>query len=741
MTHSCAADVDSQSSVHEGRKCSRPWTVADYRNSAIEAERRAQRTSWGDLIPNAKTIKPNRLIDIEIRNAARAAALSYKSVHEKRTADAAKKKRKKKKTEEEVEEAEKRKKKKKKEAVAIAQVNAALDSAATGTSPALEDTDDDEEEEGEIVEERQGKPNADSRARIAPSSALITPNQTTQTDITAASPPVLLPQAPPPPPVTQNPIPRARKRSSPPCADGRSMPRKPPQQQNQNVFPPIFVMTSSGRPQFSAASMVQAIRFFGPYLTPMPRDEELGGGFVNYQRYSIRQDKLWSFVNNIIQNSSVLSLEAMLLSVDCFGRTSTGMAFRCLLTRRARTDGRTGGDEILPVRTLFVMWLDFVLRMLDQSCRSNTAPGRGRMQGQQVPVDNSKRVEVMTANAIVSLISRFLVCLKSARHLEELKTEFSVDWLDLCNKTLIIAKRYNLEGLFKTCSFALSQLEKVRRMEGDASESLISMLSAAPSKKAVPAAVADHEAEEVALQFDETWQSQAASAHRDKAIRCPPGDGVVAGAPANAHVSASTLPEFERPDWMLVGAKKFHQCNFFDRNNFCKFGAQCRYAHIYRPPMPLPDNAPSESLLHFIYAYERGCPLRPTDFHVVSKAGADGRMWHTVALLCPKDGIIYHSAGGLGGHVSAQGVHFYSTVREAMAAVAGIIISALRDVEAISNYYGPFESPVHHKQALDTAAMEPPKTIALPNTSLTRTHSASPGKLMTPSQGNDEDEQ
>jgi len=486
--------------------------------------------------------------------------------------------------------------------------------------------------------------------------------------------------------------------------------------------------------------MVQAIRFFGPYLCPTPRDEELGCVFVNYQRYSIRQDKLWSFVDNIIQNSSVLSLEAMLLSVDCFGRTSTDTAFKCLLARKGKTDVRTGGGEILPVRTLFVMWLDFVLRMLDQSCRSNTAPGRGRMQGQQVPVDNSKRVEVMTANAIVGLISRFLTCLKSARQLEELKTEFSVDWLDLCSKTLIIAKRYNLEGLSKTCSVTLSQLDKVRRMEGDAPISLMSLLSAAPNKKAVPAAVADREAKVGALRFDGTWQNQAASANRDETPRCPPGGGAVAGAPAKTNVSASTLPELERPDWMLVGAKKFRQCKFFDGNNFCKFGAQCRYAHIYRPPLPLPDNAPSESLLHFIYTNERGCPLRPTDFHVVSKSGSDGRMWHTVALVCPKDGIIYHSAGGLGGRISAQGVYFYSTVREAMAAVAGIIISALRDIEAISNYYGPFESFVHHKQALDTAAMEPPKKITLPNTSLTRTHSAPPGTLMTRSQGNDEDD-
>ena len=81
----------SASSFVPNRKQKRRWAAADYRRSALEAEARGQRTPWGDLIPNAKAIKPNRLIDIEIRNAARGAAMSYKSVHEKRNSEAAKK--------------------------------------------------------------------------------------------------------------------------------------------------------------------------------------------------------------------------------------------------------------------------------------------------------------------------------------------------------------------------------------------------------------------------------------------------------------------------------------------------------------------------------------------------------------------------------------------------------------------------------------------------------------------------
>lgn len=413
--------------------------------------------------------------------------------------------------------------------------------------------------------------------------------------------------------------------------------------------------------------MVQAIRFFSPYLTPVPHAEDLSSSFVDYQRYSIRPDKIWSFIDNILQNSSVLSLEAMLLSADCFGRGNAEMSFKCLLTKKGKA------DVISPLQTLFVVWPDHVLQMADQTCRCNTAPGTGRMQGQQLPVDNNKRPEVMTAIAIMNLVRRFGDCIRTAEQLEELKIEFGVDWYDLCNRAIGVAKRHNLDSLSRACYYARAQLDNIKVVQGYEAESLIDQLTGnANQVESAPNSAAksvDSGAQPSYQSREHTPQQQLAASPMDHGPR---------------RVSALDLPDMEKKDWMLK-PPKYHQCKFFQRLNFCKNGPDCRYAHVYRPPHPLPNEVPTETLLHMLYS-ERNISLTTRDLVIVSAPGKDGKLWFTAALRCPIDQTIYYATGGVNGHLSNQGVYFYPSPREAIAAVAGIAVLAMKNEEELQEY-------------------------------------------------------
>jgi len=618
MTEKEASLVDEAAPPRPGPGQRRPWTREDYLRSATEAERRGQRTPWGDALPDAKPIKPNRLIDIEIRNAARGAAISYKNRNSPEG---------------------------KRASVAAAQPAAPKipfpAAAAMEMTSIPKKTSGEEPEDGEIYERKDDR----RAAQGSMAGAMITP-----------TPPSKGAGHPPPPPVQQNFVPRAPRRSP----DGPSRPSK------SHGFPPIFIMTSSGRPQFSSPSMVQAIRFFSPYLTPVPQDDDLSSNFVDYQRYSIRPDKIWSFIDNILQNSSVLSLEAMLLSADCFGRGSAEMSFKCLLTKKGKE------DAISPLQTLFVVWPDHVLQMADQTCRCTTAPGTGRMQGQTITVDNSKRPEVMTAVAIMNLVRRFGDCIRTAEQLEELKFEFGVDWYDLCSRAIAIAKRHNLDSLGRACHYARAQLDNIKVVQGYETESLLGQLTVSASQmESAPNSEAksvDSAGQSGSHARDQTPQQTAASP-LDYGPR---------------RVSALDLPDMEKKDWMLK-PPKYHQCKFFQRLNFCKNGPECRYAHVYRPPYPLPKEVPTETLLHMLYA-ERNISLTTRDLVVVSAPGADGKVWCTAALRCPIDQTIYYATGGVNGHLSNQGVYFYPSPREAIAAVAGIAVLAMKNEEELQEY-------------------------------------------------------
>ena len=130
----------------------------------------------------------------------------------------------------------------------------------------------------------------------------------------------------------------------------------------------------------------------------------------------------------------------------------------------------------------------------------------------------------------------------------------------------------------------------------------------------------------------------------------------------------------------MLKPPKYHPCKFFQRLNFCKNGPDCRYAHVYRPPHPLPNEVPTESLLHLLYS-ERNISLTTRDLAVISAPGKDGQLWFTAALRCPIDQTIYNATGGVNGHLSIQGVYFYPTASEAIAAVAGIAVLAMTNEE------------------------------------------------------------
>jgi hypothetical protein len=137
------------------------------------------------------------------------------------------------------------------------------------------------------------------------------------------------------------------------------------------------------------------------------------------------------------------------------------------------------------------------------------------------------------------------------------------------------------------------------------------------------------------------------------------------------------LPVLPNAHWMLdeIGAK--HNCRFFNSNEGCPKGLHCLFAHNYVPKSTVPSIVPDSSYaLWDAYNNIFGISLKNSSFYEKSAVDQRGKTWYTGALLCPVENTIYYAEGGKGWEVSEQNVFWYSSIKEARAAVSTVVLIA-----------------------------------------------------------------
>eukprot|EP00978_Attheya_sp_CCMP212_P033850 scaffold138780_cov50-Attheya_sp.AAC.1 len=159
------------------------------------------------------------------------------------------------------------------------------------------------------------------------------------------------------------------------------------------------------------------------------------------------------------------------------------------------------------------------------------------------------------------------------------------------------------------------------------------------------------------------------------------------------------LPVLKHKDWMVPASKK--HCKDFASPRGCRVASNhCKYIHVYLTRRKKDDGFPSsdDSMPHddaLAFAYRTNFPNTPLlsarDFcHLCITC--EGKQWHTSALTCPREQVIYYAAGGKNTVRSSQNIYWYPTQEDAKLAVAAVVLRAF----SIRGMYGsgrnPFES-------------------------------------------------
>jgi len=164
------------------------------------------------------------------------------------------------------------------------------------------------------------------------------------------------------------------------------------------------------------------------------------------------------------------------------------------------------------------------------------------------------------------------------------------------------------------------------------------------------------------------------------------------------------LPIIPNANWMLdsLGAK--HNCRYFSSvEGCCPKGLHCIFAHHYVPKSKVPSAVPeSSSALWDFYNANFGISLKSSSFYEKCAEDKKGDVWYTGALLCPIEKTIYYAEGGKGWKLSEQNIFWYTSMKEARAAVSTVVLMAY----SARGYKCNFESILCSDKKLSNHSLE-----------------------------------
>lgn len=144
----------------------------------------------------------------------------------------------------------------------------------------------------------------------------------------------------------------------------------------------------------------------------------------------------------------------------------------------------------------------------------------------------------------------------------------------------------------------------------------------------------------------------------------------------------SELPKLNNPDWM-VGERdtskpgwKVKRCLFFNSHQGCKYKKMCNNAHVATTSTWVEPKTNRDVTDAYAKMFAGASLYESSRFNRHEHSG--GRTWHTSAIRCPLENVIYYAAGGSHATKSAQGVFWYPTEEDAKKAADGVLLGCLQ---------------------------------------------------------------
>ena len=146
-----------------------------------------------------------------------------------------------------------------------------------------------------------------------------------------------------------------------------------------------------------------------------------------------------------------------------------------------------------------------------------------------------------------------------------------------------------------------------------------------------------------------------------------------------AKTNSSSIPKLKNTHWMLEKVKKREICRYFNSTNGCDKKAMCYFAHVYIS-QGSKNISFSSALEKLLMAYDEVFKTKLTlsSFYETTESDNEGKIWFAGGFCCPVESTIYYSLGGSNGQVNQQGLFLYPSIEDARAAVAGVVLDALR---------------------------------------------------------------
>ena len=180
------------------------------------------------------------------------------------------------------------------------------------------------------------------------------------------------------------------------------------------------------------------------------------------------------------------------------------------------------------------------------------------------------------------------------------------------------------------------------------------------------------------------------------------------------------LPSLSSVDWIATTTKR---CAPFNQKEGCKNGMFCKFLHVSPPLGSLVDD---KARCHRAIS-EIGVLFNAESIEVKEKLSPSFKLYYTAAYT-DKDNTIYYAERGAQAGQSSQGVYFYKSPDEAVAAVKRVAALALqmkapkKELKAMKTRL-PWEPPHQTTQKLQNVTME--AAINVPCKSPQRTNRAS----------------
>jgi len=385
------------------------WSVEDYVRSAVEAERRGCCFAWGERMKEG-TVRPNRFLEMEIENVANA--------------------------------------KKNASLGGIKRENMGGISGIGGGKP-IRGGGGDGSDDGE-----GGLVTGASRKAKGKKNRLVIDDDTDDTDSEASQ---------------KDSIRR-------PSSYEQKTPRKIPKNRintakvimgddpanDLNITSPPL---TQDRPQLSTLkiqNMSTSLRTLSRFFEPKATEQDMSTTTsVDYRKFSVPDDRIQSFMEEVITNSDVLNLEMMLLVVEAIGRSSP--KFMKAMFRNSKKENSSNGQQpLLGGYVVFKKWLCFVIQRLEdqfQHGRDNNSINK------DVGSEEPRRIEESIASSILDLICKFSV-IKDLKQIAILKSKFRVDWFTIAEKSLIFGSAYQLSALIESSKKACDHLTVIKQSSG-----------------------------------------------------------------------------------------------------------------------------------------------------------------------------------------------------------------------------------------------------------------------------------